>query len=400
MNGRLASRTLRAEIDRVVRAGNCSGCGGCATLSGSIDMGLSEDGYARPAWNGPDVVDKALSRRFRRICPGVAVLAEPRAGRRSHPTMGEYVSVWRSWATDPEIREAGSSGGVITALSSWILEQGVVSEVVGAGAGVTRPERTVTVQIRSRSDALAAAGSRYAPVSNAAEITTGESAAFVGKPCEVYAARRLAPPGDGPLLFSFFCAGVPAQGATDELIALLGVRRDAVTSLRYRGNGWPGRFRVEDSDGNSGELSYDESWGEHLGKRLQDRCKICPDGTGGHADVAVGDLWTSDDKGYPVFTDGAGVSVAVARTQRGHELLTAARRAGILVLEPIEMAQVAGVQPFQVMRRRTLLGRLVGRRIAGLPIPRYRGYHLLRSGAAQPRQTLSFARGSLRRARR
>lgn len=399
---RRRARSLRTEIDRVVAAGNCSGCGACALLSPGVRMEQDRAGYARPVWPAEEVdPGPVVARSFRRICPGVAVVAMRRDGRRTHPTMGEYVSVWRAWASDAEIREAGSSGGVLSALSGWMLAEQAVTGVQAAAASAEQPGRTVTVQLRTRAEVIEAAGSRYAPVANAARFDPDDRAtAFIGKPCEVYAARRLTQQrADPPLLLSFFCAGVPSQHATDELVTALGVDVQSLVELRYRGDGWPGQFRARDQAGVTGTLSYERSWGDHLGKRLQDRCKICPDGTGGHADVAVGDLWAADANGYPIFTEGAGVSVAVARTIRGHELLQAAHRAGVLVLEPVEMDEVAGVQPFQSLRRATLLGRLVGRRLAGVEIPQYRGFHLIRLGLARPRRTASFARGSFARAR-
>ena len=154
-----------------------------------------------------------------------------------------------------------------------------------------------------------------------------------------------------------------------------------------------------DSAGTTVSASYEESWGSHLGKQLQNRCKICPDGTGSHADISVGDFWDADPDGYPLFTEGGGRSVAIARNDRGHALLVAAREAGVLVLEEIEIARVAAVQPTQDQRVRTLLGRLAGRRLAGQVVPRYRGFGLWRLGLRAPRQTVRFLRGSYRRSK-
>ena len=401
--GRGVSRdALRVAIAKVVDGDNCSGCGACTALSGTIAMSTDAAGFRRPAL-AVIAGTKGQAQQFRRLCPGVRVTAPARSGRRVHPTMGPYVTAWAAWAGDPELRFAGSSGGVLSALSAWLLETGQASSVVGATMDRSNPTRTVPIQLRSRADVLAAAGSRYAPVSNAEVRSTDSRVAFVGKPCEVDAVRRLAdeqPAGSGPLLLSFFCAGVPSQRATDELVDLAGMNVRDVTAVRYRGNGWPGEFVVTDAAGNTVARSYEDSWGQHLGPQVQARCKVCPDGTGGHADIAVGDYWQSDSSGFPLFENADGLSVAIARTERGQQALMAAAQAGLVVLEAIDLNSVASVQPLQVKRIRTLPGRLAGLLMAGRPVPRLRGYSLLANLMRHGRANVSAARGAFYRARR
>jgi len=366
-------------------------------------MKLDDEGYLRPAFD-PDYVPvgRRVSSRFGAVCPGVGVTSARSKAVPEHETLGPHVSAWTAWAGDPELRWAGSSGGVLSALSEWLLTIGVANSVIGASMSAESPRRTVPLELRSRADVLAATGSRYAPVGNVELFDPNEhQRAFVGKPCEVYAARRLLETrpdagADAPVLLSFFCAGVPSQDATNELISALDVN-EPVVSVRYRGRGWPGDFTVEDAVGHKESTSYEESWGGHLGRRLQERCKICPDGTGGHADIAVGDYWRTDASGFPTFADADGMSVAIARTPRGHQLLMAAQQAGVLVLGPIVLDDVAAVQPLQVRRRRTLLGRLVGRVAAGRRVPRYRGFGLLKSALDSPREATEAARGTFSR---
>lgn len=382
---RRSDATLREAVDRVVAADNCSGCGLCAALSDQIEMRLDNDGYLRPVWVGGEAVvaDNTVA-RFRASCPGVAVKPPQLPSVRRHVTFGPYVSAWSGWAIDEHTRHSGSSAGVLTALSNWLIESGRATKVVGAAASRRSPSRTVPVTIRSRSDALDAAGSRYAPVGVAAAFSVDPqepAAAFVGKPCEAYAVRgAIEHSGNGraPFIMSFFCAGVPSQHATEALVSKLAPGAE-IESVRYRGNGWPGRFSVRAADGTVAEMDYEESWGRHLGPYIQSRCKICPDGTGEHADLSVGDFWRADEHGYPLFADSSASSAVIARTRRGHEALMAAQHAGIVELRPIALDEVAKVQPLQVRRRRLLLPRLIGRLLAGQAVPRVRGYRLLRN---------------------
>lgn len=400
------SRNLRDEVAKVVSAGNCSGCGACATISPAIGIELDASGFTRPRWIGNEPSSADQARQFRSICPGVTVRRSPVPGarRRTNHVLGSYVSIWTAWASDPEVRWRGSSAGVLTALTSWLVEEQGMSPAVGAGMSASRPTRTVPVRLTSRDEALAAAGSRYAPVGTAALFEPQRASVLIGKPCEAAAARRMvdsAPPdpAGGPVVLSFFCAGVPSQKATDDLVAELGMSTDDVAALWYRGRGWPGHFVVEGRGGDRAELSYEESWGRHLGPTVQSRCKICPDGTGGEADIAVGDFWRADSAGYPVFEDSDGLSVAIARTPRGHRLLLEAAAAGVVTLHAASPDEVVGVQPLQRRRVEELPGRLLGRLLAGRRVPRYRGFGLVMTALRAPVVTLRAARGSFARAR-
>lgn len=372
-------------------------------------MQLDSNGFSRPVFDrtlASRDPSGQLAKEFGAICPGRRIVAPPRKQRLSHETFGSYISAWEAWAVDEETRLAGSSGGVLTALSTWLIETGVTKSVVASGADATSPTRTISLRLTSKEEALAAAGSRYAPVSNAQLYkTSGAENAFVGKPCEVsavsaYQDRSGEPDVDSPVLLAFFCAGTPSQRATETLVQSMGSDPDSVTALAYRGDGWPGRFRFTTESGATSSLSYDASWGSHLGRDLQWRCKTCVDGTGGHADIAVGDYWDADANGYPIFADMNGRSVAIARTARGHELLQAAAADGVIVTAELDLNRVAAIQPLQVDRKRALPGRLAGRRFAGKAVPLYVGFGLWRPLLAHPMRNFRAAVGTLVRSMR
>lgn len=396
---------LREAARRVVAAGNCSGCGLCPALDPGLAMEVVDGGWARPVPVEPPAGATAApdaGSAFAAGCPGRTVRAQRPAGTRRHPVLGPVAGAWQAWAADPEVRRSGSSGGALTALSAFALADGRAAHAVTARGDREAPLRTATVAVVEPADLLAGAGSRYAPVSTvAAPAATAAGGLTVGKPCEVSAVRAVAGlrRAPAPVLLSFFCAGTPAQHATEDLVRTLGGEPDEVVDLRYRGDGWPGSFVARMADGRSVSTGYDESWGKHLGPTTQWRCKVCPDGTGESADVVAGDFWLADDRGYPLFDEQDGRSALIARTAEGRELVEAAVAAGVLVAEPVDLDAVAAVQPLQVTRRRTLWGRLVGARLAGRAVPRYRGFGLLRAGLAEPRQTVRAGRGTWRRSR-
>lgn len=395
---------IDARISRVLARDACSGCGACTLLDPGLRMQLDSRGYTRPVRvrDSPDSTNRAS--HFDSICPGVRVTAPPTQERQVHDIFGPYVEVWHAWATDPEIRRRGSSGGTLTALSEWLIATGQAHKVTGAAAG-SDPRRTVPVTIMSREDALKAAGSRYAPVAAASNADSLEpSSVAIGKPCEISALRAInsrATEGQSPLLLSFFCAGTSSSLATETLMEQLGFAKDeAPDELWYRGRGWPGEFTVR-SGSRLHSTSYQESWGRVLGPSTQWRCKVCVDGTGEHADVVAADSWLSDEDGYPLFDEGDGISALIARTRRGQTVVRAAIAAGVLTAEPANLDDLAGIQPLQVERRKFLLARLIGSLAAGRVPPRYPGYGITmwRLLMKHPRLSARVARGTWQRVR-
>lgn len=397
------SAQLRRQIDAVVARSACSGCGMCTLLDASVQMRLDAAGYLRPHFEGPSAPVPDAAAIFRRSCPGVVVRAPaPPLGSERDALLGSALGVWRAWAADPEMRRAGSSGGALTALHSWLLESGRAARVTGAAMDAGAPRRTVPVTISTRAEAMAAAGSRYAPVAGLDnDDVLRPGTAVVGKPCEVAALRQATAAADGgaPLLLSFFCAGTPSQSATDALLGKLGVSEQApVDSLRYRGDGWPGRF-VASTEGRVVSADYQESWGETLGPTTQWRCKVCVDGVGELADVVAADSWETDDRGYPTFAEGEGVSALIARTPRGLAIVLEAEAAGVLELAPLSMRELRRAQPLQTARRRFLRARTLGALLAGRRSPRYPGFRLLPLMLTAPRTALRTLRGTFRRVR-
>lgn len=401
---------LQRAVAKVLNNDNCSGCGGCALVSERITIKLSQDSYMRPTLAPPrsgetKVEAKTQARTFRAMCPGIRVTAPKLPNQKQDSTFGAYSSSWVGWATDSEIRHAGSSAGVITAFTNWLVETQRSTAVAASQQDPDNPRRTVPLKIISREAAIKAAGSRYAPVANLPIVTTSDfnTHAVVGKPCEATALAQLCntlkiPLEDRPITVSFFCAGTPRQSATDSIAKLMEVPFDEIASLKYRGDGWPGMFKISLTNGDSRTMSYDESWGTHLGRTVQWRCKLCVDGTGGHADIAVGDYWEVDGRGYPVFENADGRSVVIARTPRGERLLREAVEDGVLEMSPLDLTLVAAVQPLQVDRKQTLAARLLGRKLAGMRTPRYSGYGLVRL-AATSKRSLRAAAGTFVRTR-
>lgn len=403
-----AALTTSPSLARVMRGDLCSGCGACAGLAaGKISMQIASPGYLRPIQTAPLTANEEIA--IATACPGLGqiVVAE---GRADPVLWGPYVAMETGWAADPAIRFAGSSGGALTALLGHLLATGVVDAVLQTAADPAFPIGNVTVINDQAVSVLEAAGSRYAPSAPLAHLlrwrADGRRFAFVGKPCDAAALRALmAHDADlaraFPVILSFFCAGVPSHQGGKAVLATLGTDLDQTSAFRFRGNGWPGQATATDKDGTTHAMSYHDSWGGILSKHVQNRCKLCADGTGTAADIVCADAWDTDDQGYPLFSDAPGVSLIVARTQLGAEIIAAARTAGVIATDSFDIARLAGIQPGQRERRRALWARLAALRLLGRPVPVYRGLQLSAAARQNPlaRNIKNFL-GTLRRALR
>jgi coenzyme F420 hydrogenase subunit beta len=371
-----------ATVRRVLRGELCTGCGLCAAVSeGSIAMADEAPGYARPVATGAKISVEAEA-KIADGCPGARI--EPWTGRAAtvDPYWGPLRTVATGAANDPKTRFEGSSGGVISALAIHALQTGLVDRVLHVGADPDSPTRNATVVSRTAEEIIGRAGSRYTASSPLADVLSavseGGRLGVIGKPCDISALRRLARSDSSvaehvPLMLSFFCAGIPSHDGVVRILAEMGVSIDEVTAFRYRGRGWPGMCAAELRDGRQIEMTYAKSWGGHLSKEVQFRCKICPDAVGGVADVACADAWYGDDDGYPAFDEAEGRSLVIARTITGQKLLDDALSTGVLETAPLDPIEIERMQPGQARRKRLVLARTLSLPVAFQPIPDMQG---------------------------
>ena len=323
------------------------------------------------------------------VCPGTRVEAAASGcvrgenGAFDDPLVGRGEAVWEGYAADPQIRLGGSSGGVVTALSLYCLQQLGVAFVTHVGQDAVQPWKNRNIVSRNRGELMRGLGSRYAasaPCLSLADIEAADgSTLFVGKPCDAAAVALVLKHKPHlrakiAAVVSFFCAGTPSSAAAVELLREQGADPQRLQSLKFRGDGWPGRFTAADRSGREvASLSYSESWGA-LQRSRGLRCSLCADGMGEVADIACGDAWHRyADDGNP------GVSVVIARTRRGLELVEGAQRAGYLILERVGVDAVISSQGSGsglVRRRSEVWGRLFALRFCRVPSPEYIGIRI------------------------
>lgn len=397
---------LPPTLKRVLKGNSCAGCGMCAGVDPAIRIERDAKGWLRPvAVAEPAPETEEL---MQQACPGARISPWPLSDApQTDPVWGPVFRSLTGHASDAEMRHKASSGGILSALALYLLNSGQVDRVLHVGMDPERPLETHILRSSDRDGIIEGAGSRYAPAAPLEtlrrELDEPGRILFIGKPCDVGAMRQLMQVDAEiaerfPYLLSFFCAGTPSQDGTTRLVQSLGVEPDEVASFRYRGDGWPGYATATTADGHSASISYADSWGGILSKEVQFRCKICPDGIGGAADVAAADAWYGGESGYPDFDEAEGRSLILTRTSKGDALVAEAERDGAIRTEVLDMDQIALMQPSQARRRKEVRARMAAMTLTGLPRPIVDGLWIKEaSRQAGARQQLRAMLGMARR---
>lgn len=386
-------------VEAVVTHGLCTGCGACESLAGdALRMGLSPEGFMRPRRVG--ALSAASERAILSVCTGRSLPPPPLADAPVHRIFGRIVHMGRGHAADPVLRFRGATGGVLTALAVHLVESGRVEGVLQIATPPDDPMGSEPRFNTTREEILRAAGSRYgpaAPLKVVGELLDqGRRFAFVGKPCDVAALRRMAlvdPRIDRqvPVMLAMFCGGSPSIDSTHAVVRRFGEEPEDVVEFRYRGHGWPGPTYVRTVQGREHRQSYDDTWYSGLRYELMFRCKICADGLSEHADVVAGDCWVMEN-GRPSHREaGDGWNVHIARTARGAELIRDAVAAGALVEEPFGIRELEEMHEDHALKKRSVFWRIAGLVLTGQPRPRYPGHRIVRAGVLEARPAEAWA---------
>jgi coenzyme F420 hydrogenase subunit beta len=376
------------QLTDVVKWRLCLGCGACAYICPEDRirlMDFSHEGI-RPVVN---MADCGSCRKCLDVCP--AVRSDFRANGAQTTNVapnsfrkewGPIAAIWEGYATDPQIRFCGSSGGVLTAIGAYCIEVLGMHGVLHIAQDPDDPLRNRTRLSRTREELYVSSGSRYSPASVCNSLGFVEKApapcAVIGRPAEISAvsnARRINADLDRNVgvTLSFFCAESPSTKGTIALLEKMGIDPASVTSLRYRGNGWPGHFSptIRGKESPPATMTYQESWA-FLQSFRPWSVQLWPDGTGELADISCGDPWYEKPDGQ-----NPGFSLVVARTDRGREIIEGAIRGGYLSLKPADNWKLIESQSGLLVKKGAIWGRSLAMRLFCLPVSDFQGLDLL-----------------------
>lgn len=342
------------QVKDIIKSGLCLGCGLCEAIVGAdkCKMKITAEGFYQPEFEGE--ISEADNRMIMSCCPSINVRSGGQSG-----VWGNIIDVTESWATDSVLRKKSATGGVISALAIYLLESKRVDAILQIGVKEGSWLHNELLISRTKDDVFKNAQSRYAPAlvfDRIKEILDGstEVFGFIGKPCDIAGIKNFLELHQEyknriKYTLAIFCAGIPSYNATKDLVTQANNPNNP-HFLKYRGDGWPGEFEIRFPDGQSFKASYNDSWGQVLGRTLGIRCKICPDGIGMLADISTGDSWNTKD-GYPDFTEADGRNFVFVRTRNGEDLYKGAVQEGVISHSKLDIRSIKDMHKYQYFRR-------------------------------------------------
>jgi coenzyme F420 hydrogenase subunit beta len=374
-------KSKRSSIESVVKRKLCTGCGTCAGVCprDAVTMGVDE----KRGCYLPDL-DKGRCTQCGicyEACPGHGVdfegLGAALFGEIPEDiALGRYLGCYVGHAAEESVRYHSASGGLVSALLVFALQEGLVD-----GALVTRmrrdqPLRPEPFVARSKEEILAAAGSKYCPVAAGAvlkEVLKSEGRiAVVGLPCHIQGLRKAeqcVPELKKRIRYriSLACSLNYSFRGAERFLRSVGVARHDVEVLEYRGRGWPGSMWLRLRDGTERTIPLAEYY-RQLGPYSLRRCTLCSDMLGELSDLSCGDAWLP----ALVRTDKVGSSFAVSRTVEAEELLECAAAKEAVRLSELGLPELLASQGKAVFKKRKLPARLRLFRWTGHSVPQYR----------------------------
>jgi len=309
----------------------CSGCGACVLVCPFGCLEYSEE--------KPKLVKKCeLCGICSRVCPRFEFsqeALETLAFEKTHQPsdiFGVFRRLVIAQATDESILRVCQDGGVVSALLTYALDNGVIDSAIVSGMSKEKPLFPMPCVISTSQDVLKCAGTRYTYSPSLLALQDAvqkkmRSLAFVGTPCQMQSLRKIEA---FPLKkFSNIIKFTVGLMCTESFVyeglvrkhieGVLGVDLKDVKKINIKG-----RVLVSTKSGRIRAVSLAEA------KRYTRKgCLPCMDFSAELADISVGGLGLN------------GWTFTILRSKMGEEIFKEAEKAGAVRTRPVEEEKLA-----------------------------------------------------------
>ncbi|GAB6265202.1 MAG: Coenzyme F420 hydrogenase/dehydrogenase, beta subunit C-terminal domain [Methanothrix sp.] len=339
------------SITETARRNLCTGCGTCAAICPQEAINLlvdSKKGVFLPT------VDEELCNECGiciKACPGqFQNLSELNMDLFGHVAddfwIGNHVACYTGYALDEELRYDSSSGGLITQLLVWALDEGIINGALVTRMSKENPLMPEPIIARNKNELIEASKSKYCPVpANIAikeilRCKDNEKFAVVGLPCHILALRKAEKFNNNlrnKVIYhmGIFCSHTVTFLATEMLLNNININISSINEISYRGGGWPGGLSIELKNGLIIKLPKSNYYDISFGSFIPVCCRLCSDHTNILADISFGDAWLKEYE-----SDRIGRSIIISRNVAGEELLQEALAKGVIQLDQINSEKV------------------------------------------------------------
>jgi len=371
-------------LDTVFKQNLCNRCGTCVGLSNGRIVFTDKAGRYLPKII--DDLDQEESARLFKVCSGKGFnFPEYRKviygdEGQFHPFIGNYRNIYVGYSNDPEIRYKSASGGILSAILIWLLDNRMIDGAVVLKMSDQEPWLTQPTIATTRNEILEAAQSKYI-ISSVNEILPEISSfkgnlAYVGIPGQVQSIRMLQRMKDPSVARIKYIFG-PFYGNTLHFTSIKSFLRSygihdyhEVKKLYFRHGEWPGKMRIELKSGRVIELPKFHA-NYLIPFHILKNSLLCTDLSNEFTDLSGGDAWA------PNYEErGLGFSMIIPRSEQGQKILMDMHKDRVISLEEINEKQaiIMHSHGYDLKKNGTFI-RLRLRKFFGLPVPDY-GYEL------------------------
>lgn len=372
----------------VYESGLCTGCGTCVSACPKSAIEMTKDeckGIYLPQVMSEKCDNCGICLR---VCPGHFVDFErlnlgifnklP-----EDILLGNYIAAYIGHATDYKIRYNSASGGLVTSLLLFALEEGIIDGALVTKMNLHNPLKPEVFIARSREEVVSASGSKYCPV----PLNIGLKRIFnddgkyavVGLPCHIHGIRKFEMINKKLrnkiiLHFGLFCSHSVTFLGTEYFLQKWGIKKEEIKRLKYRGKGWPGKISVLLKNGKERIIPRGTALKPLLHSILfssafhfdfiPPHCLLCPDHTCELSDISFGDPWLPELKEEKI-----GKSLIISRSRIGEEVLKKALAKGKIELLEISEKKILESQNFSF--KRNFYSRVFALKLLNKPSPFY-----------------------------
>lgn len=331
------------NVKDIYQQGLCHGCGTCTAICPTSAIKISLDRHRGVFF--PEVDDNQCNEcgLCLKVCPGLSVdfvgLNQYIFEKQPEDVwLGNYLGLYAGHASDNEIRYYASSGGMITALLIFALEQGLINGALVTSMDPENPLEPKVFIARNRDEVISAHGSKYCPVPaniGLKEIIKEKGKfAVVGLPCHIHGIRKLEQEdkrlkGKIVLHLGLMCSNNSTLLATEYFLHKKRIHASEVKEFAYRRGGWLPKkefylrmINEEDKILHSPKGGLKAYWHNYLDITtyhrhfVHTRCLMCCDQTNELTDISFGDARLPE----LVRIEKAGESIIITRTKTGEEI--------------------------------------------------------------------------------
>ena len=337
------SKVFNKLNNEVILRGLCTHCGSCAGLSGGgIKMTESEHGPIPEYINDEIILDDLIYSS----CPGKGINYPNLVkylfnSQKIDWRIGYYKNTYVGYSLNEKIRKNGASGGVITSLLLYLLENNLIDGAITLKQGSPMPWLAEPIIATTSKEIIDGAQSVYAPIPVNIIFDKVKSfqgkLAFVGLPDQIASLRYIQNQNIEwakkiKYVFGPYVGTNMYSGAIKSFLRSNGYKNlEDISKLKYRDGEWPGYLKINMKDGNV--LKAEKFYYNYLIPfYITNSSLLSTDFTNELTDISVGDAWN------PKYENlGKGFSVIISRSKLGEDLLKEMKRKNLIKLDNISL---------------------------------------------------------------